>query len=114
MLSANSTEGIVAHTYFSNVSRICLKNSKFIILIIFRILFRIIPKNIFYPGPSDCDSEGGDGWSDDEDSDSETRGTGKPGAMGLKFQLDAARAGELLSILMDPRLTKLHSLALHQ
>ena len=62
----------------------------------------------------DCDSEGGDGWSDDEDSDSETRGTGKPGAMGLKFQLDAARAGELLSILMDPQLTKLHSLALHQ
>ena len=35
------------------MSRICLKNSIFIILIKFRILFGIIPKNIFYPGPSD-------------------------------------------------------------
>ncbi|KAF9782699.1 hypothetical protein BJ322DRAFT_1022281 [Thelephora terrestris] len=42
-----------------------------------------------------CDSEGGNGWSDadDEDSDSGERGTCKPGVMGLKFQLDAARAG---------------------
>ena len=52
MLRVNSPEGTLAHTYSSNVSRICLKNSMFIILIKFRILFRIIPKIIFYPGPS--------------------------------------------------------------
>lgn len=45
----------------------------------------------------DRDSEGGDAWDeiDNDESDSETRGTRvPPGVMGLKFQLDAARAGE--------------------
>jgi hypothetical protein len=64
----------------------------------------------------DCDSEGGDNWDDigDEDSDGETRGTRQPGIMGLKFQLDAARAGELHHFLMDLPLTKLHSSEFHQ
>ena len=49
----------------------------------------------------DCDDEGGDGWEDtgDEDGDGETRG--EPGIMGLKFQVDAARAGEFHHFLMD-------------
>jgi hypothetical protein len=64
----------------------------------------------------DCDSEGGNGWSDadDEDSDSGERGTCKPGVMGLKFQLDAARAGGLQSLSDGPWLTEPHSPAFHQ
>lgn len=57
----------------------------------------------------DCDSEGGDSWNDVSSEDSETRGTHKPGIMGLKFQLDAAKAGKLCCHLMDPHFTELHS-----
>ena len=44
----------------------------------------------------DCDSEGEATRNDidSEDSDDKMRGTCKPGVMGLKFQLDAAKAGE--------------------
>ena len=48
----------------------------------------------------DCDDEGGGGWEDtnDEDGDGETRD--EPGRIGLKFQVDAARAGEFHHFLM--------------
>ena len=65
----------------------------------------------------DCDSEGGEGWSDaeSEDSGSGMKGTHKPGTMGLKFQLDAARAGKLHHLPMDMwRLTELHSPEFYQ
>ena len=44
----------------------------------------------------DCDSEREGDWEDldDESSDNEMGGTHKPGLMNLKFQLDAAKAGE--------------------
>lgn len=44
----------------------------------------------------DCDSEGGGGWEDvdSDDSDGELRGARKLGIMGLKFQLNAAKAGK--------------------
>jgi hypothetical protein len=65
----------------------------------------------------DCDSEGGGGWSDaeSEDSGGDTKGTHKPGTMGLKFQLDAARSGKLHHFLMDmQQLTELHSPEIYQ
>ena len=68
------------------------------------------------PSTYDCDSEGGESWSDidSKDGDDRTKGTHQPGMMGLKFQLDAARAGELHHILMDPPPTELHSSDFHQ
>lgn len=60
----------------------------------------------------DCDSEGEAGMNSiDSDSDSEVRGTRKPDLTNLKFQLDAAKAGEHYAFhLMDPKLTVLRSL----
>jgi hypothetical protein len=52
MPRANPAESLFAFGYSLDVGRICLKNNTSIILIIFRILFRIILKNLFYPGPS--------------------------------------------------------------
>lgn len=59
----------------------------------------------------DCDSEGGGNWGDveSEDGDGEASGTSGPGMMGLKFQLDAARAGELHCFRMDPQFTELRT-----
>lgn len=42
----------MTHTYILNLGEIYLNNPLFIILIQFRIFFTMIPKNIFYPGPS--------------------------------------------------------------
>jgi hypothetical protein len=53
MPRANPAESLFAFGYSLDVGRICLKNNTSIILIIFRILFRIILKNLFYPGPSE-------------------------------------------------------------
>lgn len=52
----------------------------------------------------DCNSEREDGWNDisSEDSDDEMRGTHRLGLTNLKFQLNAAKAGEYYSFyLMD-------------
>lgn len=62
----------------------------------------------------DCDDEGGAGWEDlsDEDGDGETRD--KPGVMGLKFQVDAARAGEFHHFLMRCIVNCISSTEQHQ
>ena len=54
----------------------------------------------------DCDSEGGGSGddADSEDSDFERRGSRNPGAINLKFQLDAVKAGKCRGVCMMPTL----------